>query len=117
MPVAMHVAPQRRNAVDVAAAFGVDERRPLGALDDDRLLLDPALLLGERVPDVAVIVGGKGHAAQATARASRKRGGPLPPPQASAASCTAARSRGSLRSARWSPCWSAPSPTARRAMA
>src|SRR3954451_22357246 len=72
MPMAVDVAPERRDAVDVATAFGVDQRRPLGALDDDRLLVDPALLLRERGPDVAGVVGGEGHAAEATARASRK---------------------------------------------
>ena len=37
--VAVDVAPQRRDAVDVGVPFGVVERRALGALHDDRRLL------------------------------------------------------------------------------
>jgi hypothetical protein len=62
--VAVHVAPQRGDAVDVGVALGVVERRVLGRLDDREVLLLPALLLGEGVPEVlAVEVGelGGGH--------------------------------------------------------
>ena len=48
--VAVDVAPQRRGAVEVGVAVGVVERAALGPLDDERVLLGPALLLGERVP-------------------------------------------------------------------
>ncbi len=51
MAVAVDVAPQRRDAVEIAVAVRVVERATLGALDDQRLLLAPALLLGERVPE------------------------------------------------------------------
>lgn len=55
MPVTVHVAPQRRGAVDVAVAVDVDEVGALGPLDDDRVLLDPATLLREWVPEVLVV--------------------------------------------------------------
>ena len=50
--VAVDVAPERRDAVDVAPAVDVDQVGALGALDDERLLLHPAALLGERVPEM-----------------------------------------------------------------
>ena len=53
--MAVDVAPERGDAVDVAAPVGVDQVRSLGALDHQRLLLAPAPLLGERVPEVVVI--------------------------------------------------------------
>jgi hypothetical protein len=60
----VHVAPERRHAVDVAAAFGVDEVGALGALDDQGLLLLPPPLLGERVPEIAAVVVDEAHAAK-----------------------------------------------------
>ena len=53
--MAVDVAPERRDAVEVAAALGVDQVGALAALDHQRLFLAPALLLGERVPDVVAI--------------------------------------------------------------
>jgi hypothetical protein len=53
------VAPQRGDAVQVAAAVHVDEVAALAALDDKRLLLLPAPLLGERMPQEGVVVGGE----------------------------------------------------------
>ena len=61
MAMAVHVAPQRRDAVDVAAAVGVDQVGALAALDDQRVLLLPALLLRERMPEVTAVVGGEAH--------------------------------------------------------
>ena len=55
MAVAVDVAPQRRDAVDVAPALGVDQVGALGALDHERLLAAPVALLGERVPEVAMV--------------------------------------------------------------
>ena len=55
VPVAVDVAPERGDAVDVAAAVGVDQIRALAPLDHERLLFRPSLLLGERMPDVALI--------------------------------------------------------------
>jgi hypothetical protein len=55
MTMPVDVAPQRRDAVDVAAPVGVDEVGALGSLDDERLLLAPVVLLGERMPEVTVI--------------------------------------------------------------
>ena len=55
MAVAVDVAPERGDAVDVAAAVGVDQVGALAALDHQRLFLAPALLLGEGVPEVVVI--------------------------------------------------------------
>jgi hypothetical protein len=57
--VAVHVAPQRGDAVDVGVALGVVERRVVRALDDREVLLRPALLLGEGVPEV-LAVGARG---------------------------------------------------------
>ena len=59
--VPVDVAPQRRDAVDVATAVDVDEVGALGALDDQRLIVDPAALLGEGMPDVSVIRGDEIH--------------------------------------------------------
>jgi hypothetical protein len=48
--VAVDVAPQRRDAVDVGIAVGVVEIGSLGSIDDERRgLVAPAALLGERV--------------------------------------------------------------------
>ena len=58
--VAVDVAPQRRDAVDVGAAVGVDQVGALRGGDDDRrLLVLPAALLGERVPEDAAVEGGE----------------------------------------------------------
>ena len=61
VPMAVDVAPERADAVDVAVAVPVDQVGALGALDDERLLVQPALLLGERMPEMIVVVGGEAH--------------------------------------------------------
>ena len=53
--VAVDVAPERGDPVEVAAALGVDQVGALGPLDHQRLFLAPALLLGERVPEVVAV--------------------------------------------------------------
>ena len=53
--MAVDVAPERGDAVDVAPALAVDQVAALAALDQQRLFLAPALLLGERVPEVVAI--------------------------------------------------------------
>ena len=53
--MAVDVAPQRRDAVQVAAPVGVDQLVAPGPLDHQRLLADPVPLLGERMPHVKVI--------------------------------------------------------------
>ena len=76
MGVPVDVAPQRRGAVDVCLAVGVVERAPLGPLDDQRLLLGPALLLGERVPEDAFVQCCellRGHGRQARRAVGRRR--------------------------------------------
>ena len=55
MAVPVDRAPQRRDAVDVAPALGVDQLAALGALHDQRVLLRPSALLGEGVPDVLAV--------------------------------------------------------------
>jgi len=55
--MSMDVAPKRGGPVDLAAAVLGDEGGALCALDDERVLLAPTLLLCERVPDVALIEG------------------------------------------------------------
>jgi hypothetical protein len=59
--VPVHVAPQRRDAVDVAPALDVDELAAVGRLDDRSVLLRPALLLGEGVPEIRSISGEEVH--------------------------------------------------------
>jgi hypothetical protein len=51
VPVPVHVAPQRRYAVQVTPSLDVDQVGALAPLDDQRLFLDPRPLLRERVPD------------------------------------------------------------------
>jgi hypothetical protein len=55
MPVAVDVAPERGDAVDVAAAVAGDQVRALGALDQQQLFFLPGLLLGEGVPEMVPI--------------------------------------------------------------
>ncbi len=57
--VAVDVAPEAGDAVDVAFAGGVDEVKALGPVDDQRGLGSPLPHGGERVPDVAVVEFGK----------------------------------------------------------
>ena len=58
VPVPVHVAPQRGDAVEIRAPAVVEEVPPFRALDRQRLLLLPALLLGEGVPKEGVVFGG-----------------------------------------------------------
>ena len=53
--VAVDVAPERGDAVDVAAPVAVDQVGALGPLDHQRLLRAPIALLGEGVPEVALV--------------------------------------------------------------
>ena len=53
--MAVDVAPERGDAVEVAAALDVDQVAALGPLDHQRLFLAPGLLLGERMPEVVAI--------------------------------------------------------------
>src|SRR5689334_7691431 len=53
--MAVHVAPERRRPVQVPPSLGVEQVGALAALDHQRLLLAPPLLLGEGVPDVVAI--------------------------------------------------------------
>jgi hypothetical protein len=63
--MAVDVAPQRGGAVEVPVAIDVVEVDPLAALDHQRRLLAPSLLLGEGVPDELLVevveAGGVGH--------------------------------------------------------
>ena len=56
MVVAVNVAPQRGDAVDVAAPGGVDEVRALGTFHDHGLFLGPPALLGERMPEAVPVI-------------------------------------------------------------
>ena len=58
--MAVDVAPQRGDAVDVAAALGVDQVRALAGLDREGSDSTPSALLGERMPEVPVIELGRG---------------------------------------------------------
>src|SRR6266511_753749 len=53
--VAVDVAPERGNAVEVAVPERVDEVRAVARVDDERLLREPVLHLRERVPQVPVV--------------------------------------------------------------
>jgi hypothetical protein len=55
MAVAVDVAPERGDAIEVAVAVGVDQLAAIGPLDHQRLLGDPVPLLGEGVPQVLVV--------------------------------------------------------------
>jgi hypothetical protein len=55
MAVAVDVAPERGDAVDVAAAVAADQVRALSSFDHERLFLRPRLLLGERMPEMFVV--------------------------------------------------------------
>ncbi len=73
VPVPVDGAPQRRHAVDVAPPVDVDQVGALAALDDHRLLVGPASLLGERVPEVSAIGGDEVHDGRAYARRRSER--------------------------------------------
>ena len=51
LAVAVHVAPQRRHAVEIAPALGVDQVVALAPFDDQRRLGQPVAHLGERMPE------------------------------------------------------------------
>jgi hypothetical protein len=53
--MAVDVAPQGGDAVDVVAALIVDQLPALGTHDRERLFLAPSLLLGEGMPEVVVV--------------------------------------------------------------
>jgi hypothetical protein len=59
--MSVDVAPERRNAVDVAPAGDVDQVGALARLHDQRILLDPAALLRERMPEMGAVGGGEFH--------------------------------------------------------
>jgi hypothetical protein len=61
MSVPVHVAPQRRDAIDVAVAIDVDQVGALATFDDQRVLAHPAALLRERMPEVGAVRGGEVH--------------------------------------------------------
>jgi hypothetical protein len=54
-PMAMYGHPQGGNTVQIPPAFCVDELEALGALDDQRLAIEPVLHLRERMPQMSVI--------------------------------------------------------------
>ena len=55
--VAVHVAPERRDAVEIAAPQRVDEVDSVAGVDDHRILAEPVLHLREGMPEVAVVGG------------------------------------------------------------
>src|SRR5438034_8395376 len=54
-PMAVNVAPQRRNPVDVFPAVKIDQHAPLSALDDNGQLPRIVLHRSKRMPDVLPI--------------------------------------------------------------
>src|ERR1700704_6366668 len=78
MAVAVDVAPERRDAVDVAAALRVDQLTAVGSLDDDGCFLHPSLLLRERVPEVLAVRGDEIHGPEITAHAGRRHSDNVP---------------------------------------
>src|SRR5437870_3167182 len=53
--MAVDVAPERRDAVDVGVAVEVEEEAPLGTVDDQRAFLRVGLHRRERMPDVIAV--------------------------------------------------------------
>src|SRR5438105_4251967 len=79
MTVPVHVAPQRRDAVDVRVAVGVVQIGALRVVDHERELLGaPRVLLGERMPEMTAVrggeLGGGAHAPQRSSVAGRNGG-------------------------------------------
>src|ERR1035437_5905025 len=105
MPV--DVAPQRRDAVDVGAAIGVVQVGALSLLDHERgFVFAPALLLGERMPQVAEVggdqIGGGTHDEKLASAAVGTRVTPGQASQRSSGSCCPARaSRSGSARATW----------------
>src|SRR5262249_6414479 len=99
MAVSVHVAPQRRHAVQVAPALRVDEPAALRLGDDERLLPQPVGHLREGVPEVAMVPVDEARIAHAV------------PPTACAAAPNAARTRSI-----WASVWVAIGVTRRRAV-
>jgi hypothetical protein len=58
MSMAVDVAPERGDTVQIATPVGVDQLDPLGRLDHQRFLSNPITLLRERVPKMIVIEPG-----------------------------------------------------------
>jgi hypothetical protein len=53
--MAVNVAPERADAVEVAPALDVEQIDPLGALDDQGLRCHPVRHRRERVPEMGVV--------------------------------------------------------------
>ena len=53
MPV--HVAPQRRYAIQVSSPAGIDQPAPVALDDDERILVEPVAHLGERMPQMGMV--------------------------------------------------------------
>lgn len=53
--VAVDVAPEAGNAVEIAAAIGINEMKALGGGDDQRIVIEPHAHGGERVPEVLAV--------------------------------------------------------------
>ena len=53
--VTMHVAPQRRNAIEITVPGGIDQIEAFAALDDWSVFVDPCRHRSERMPDVIVV--------------------------------------------------------------
>ena len=73
--VAVHVAPQRRDPVEVAPAVLVDQLVALGGGDDQRLGREPVAHLRERVPEEAPVEVGGGVARGRRLRCAPGRAG------------------------------------------
>ena len=53
--VAVHVAPQAGDAVEVAIAVAVEKMHPISAGDHKRLRIEPQFHRRERMPDVLLV--------------------------------------------------------------
>src|SRR5215475_10969230 len=53
--VAVDIAPERRNTVEILAAMHIDQIMALALADDAGLFSHPFLHLGERMPEVSVV--------------------------------------------------------------
>jgi hypothetical protein len=53
--MAVNIAPQRRNAVQILSTLNIDKIMPLASLNDAQLLSHPLLHLCKRMPQVRMV--------------------------------------------------------------
>jgi len=51
----MHVAPEAAHAVEIPIPIAVDQIHPVGTSDHQRLVRQPLLHMGERMPEILAV--------------------------------------------------------------